>query len=101
MGETYAHDKGLIRRRIEAGRSGLSPSEVARLSAAACDQVLGMPVFARARHVVVYAVMGNELDPSVIATRAVAAGKTVYHPRREGERPGFVMTAEKSGRAHV
>jgi 5-formyltetrahydrofolate cyclo-ligase len=93
MGETYAHEKSLVRHRLEAGRSVLPPAEVARLSAVACARVLGMPTFARARHVVVYAAMGNELDPSLIADRAVAEGKTVYHPRTNGEPPGFVATA--------
>src|ERR1051326_8393722 len=98
MGETYAHEKGLVRRRVEAGRSVLPAAEVARMSAVACARVLGLPVFARARHVVVYTAMGNELDPSVIAERAVADGKTVYHPRTDGERPGFVATAGEGAR---
>jgi len=96
MGETYAHEKSLIRRRLEAGRSVLPPAEVARLSAAACARVLGMPTFACARHVVVYVAMGNELDPSLIADRAVAEGKTVYHPRAADERPEFVAAAGRN-----
>ena len=97
MGETYAHEKALIRRRLEAGRSVLSAADVARLSAAACARVLAMPAFARARHVVVYAAMGNELDPAVIAERAAEQGKTVYHPRPSGERPGFAAASAGAG----
>ena len=91
MGETYAHEKNLVRRRVEAARSILPATEVARMSAAACARLLGMPVFAQARHVVIYAAMGNELDPAVIAARALANRKTVYHPRTNGDRPGFVV----------
>jgi 5-formyltetrahydrofolate cyclo-ligase len=95
MGEAYARDKELIRRPIEAERRALPRSEVARLSAAACERVLRLSAFQHAARVAVYAARDNELDPVVIVQASRAAGKVMYYPdvRRDG--PGFV---ESSGR---
>jgi 5-formyltetrahydrofolate cyclo-ligase len=74
---------------MQERRAALTPVEVARASARACDRVFALAAFAAARHVVVYAAMGNELDPRPIAERALAAGKDVYYPRPPGEPAGF------------
>jgi 5-formyltetrahydrofolate cyclo-ligase len=90
MGEAYADDKRLIRRRMEARRRELTSAEVASLSAAACERVLRLPAFAAALHVVAYAAIENELDPAVITDVSRAGGKAVYYPDVEGTVPGFV-----------
>src|SRR5438552_15196653 len=80
MGDTYDEDKRLIRGRIRARRTALSPGEVARLSAAACAPLLVSPLFARARHVAAYAAPDNELDPALLVEAALAAGRRVSLP---------------------
>ena len=64
---------------------------------AACGRVLALPVFAEARHVVLYAAFENELDPSMIAERARADGKSLYYPSGRNERPGFLGDGPRCG----
>jgi 5-formyltetrahydrofolate cyclo-ligase len=90
MGESYEQEKHRLRRRVEAVRAALSTADVARLSAAVAARVVAMPALATARHVVVYAAMRNELDPSAIAEHARNAGKALYRPTARDEPPGFV-----------
>src|SRR5437867_7453274 len=90
MGDTYDQDKRLIRGRLQASRSQLSPGEVARLSARACARLLGSSTFARAHHVAAYAAADNELDPAPLVGAALAAGKNVYLPVTSRERFDFV-----------
>jgi 5-formyltetrahydrofolate cyclo-ligase len=92
MGDTYEQEKRLIRHRLRASRSQLSPGEVARLSARACSRLLASPVFARAVHVAAYAAADNELDPALLVEAALAAGKKVYLPVTSRERFEFVGT---------
>ena len=89
MGEAYAQEKRLIRRRLAASRRDLSRTDVARLSAAACERVLGLPAFAAALHVVAYSAIDNELDPAAIAEVSRGDGKTVYYPEVDDGTPGF------------
>jgi 5-formyltetrahydrofolate cyclo-ligase len=84
MGEAYAHEKGLVRRRVQTSRAGLSTSEVARLSAAACARIVRLPIFATARHVVLYAPLGNEVDPTGIVDWATRSAKALYYPFSAG-----------------
>jgi len=72
-----------------ADRSRLSAADVVRWSAAGCDRLLSLPAFAAARHVVVYAAIGNEIDPASVAERAAAAGKRVYYPDQDAGEPSF------------
>jgi len=89
MGDVYDDDKRKIRRAMHERRAALGADEVARGSAAACARMLALPVFAAARHVVVYDAMRGELDPAAIGERARALGKSVYCPRPPAEAPGF------------
>ena len=97
MGDTYDQDKRLIRGRLRASRSQLSPGEVARLSARACARLLASPIFARARHVAAYAAADNELDPARLIEAALAAGKNVYLPVTSRERFDFVTVPARPG----
>jgi 5-formyltetrahydrofolate cyclo-ligase len=92
MGETYDDEKRLIRRRMQDARSRLPADEVGRRSAAACRRVLDLPAFQAARRVVVYAAIGNEIDPMLIAETAGATGKSVYVPGPDRTRFEFVST---------
>jgi 5-formyltetrahydrofolate cyclo-ligase len=91
MGESHDHQKRLIRDRIQKARARLEATDVARLSAAACERVLALPAFAAARCVVLYSAIGNELDPSRIEERARAANKMLYYPDPRRDRSGFVV----------
>src|SRR5207244_5087194 len=97
MGDTYDQDKRLIRGRLRASRSQLSPGEVARLSARACARLLASPIFARALHVAAYAAADNELDPARLIEAALAAGKNVYLPVTSRERFDFVAVPALTG----
>ena len=97
MGDTYDQDKRLIRGRLRASRSQLSPAEVARLSARACARLLASPIFARARHVAAYAAADNELDPARLIEAALASGKNVYLPVTSRERFDFVAVPARPG----
>src|SRR5947208_9025136 len=100
MGDTYDQDKRLIRGRLQASRSQLSPGEVARLSARACARLLASPIFARVRHIAAYAAADNELDPALLVEAALAAGKNVYLPVTSRERFDFVgLPVARPGRA--
>ena len=71
----------------------LSASDVVRCSLAVCERVLDLARYRDARDVVVYAAIGNEIDPMLIAERASAAGKAVYLPAGDPERFEFVARA--------
>ena len=90
MGERYAHDKRLVRERVEAERRGLSRADVVRLSAAACERIVTLPAFVRATRVVAYTALGNELDPAAAVAIARDAGKAVYQPDAGNDGPRFV-----------
>jgi 5-formyltetrahydrofolate cyclo-ligase len=92
MGEIYDDEKRLIRRRMQDARRRLSAAEIGLRSTAACRRVLDLPAFDAARHVVVYAAIGNEVDPMLIAETAGAAGKRVYVPVPDRIRFEFVPT---------
>jgi 5-formyltetrahydrofolate cyclo-ligase len=83
MGEEHAHEKRLVRRRIQARRARLSANDVVRLSAAACTRIALLPIFAAARHLVLYAPLGNELDPGGLVDSAIRSAKMLYYPRAE------------------
>ena len=91
MGDTYDHDKRLIRGRLQARRSQLPAGEVARLSARACARLRASAIFARARHLAAYAAADNELDPASLIEAALADGKSVYLPVTSRERFDFVV----------
>jgi 5-formyltetrahydrofolate cyclo-ligase len=94
MGEEYAHEKGLVRRRLQAARGALSASDVARCSAAACTLVVELGSFAESSHVVVYAAIRNEIDPAAIGDRAIRCGKSVYYPSMERGEFAFRRSAD-------
>jgi 5-formyltetrahydrofolate cyclo-ligase len=86
MGENERHAKQQLRRRLRAVCAGLAADIIPALSAAACARAGQVPAFRAARHVVVYAAIGNEVDPAALAAAALAAGRALYYPRlREGD----------------
>ena len=88
MGENHERAKHLLRLELRTARQRLAPGEVLRLSKAACARVVALPVFRAARHVVLYAPIDNEVDPSAIGTAALGSGKAVYYPATTRTGPG-------------
>jgi len=82
MGEDHAEIKQTLRRRLRAARVELPPGMAAELGAAVCARVLGLPAFLAAHALVAYAPVENEVDPGALVAAALAAGKSVYYPRR-------------------
>jgi 5-formyltetrahydrofolate cyclo-ligase len=97
MRDVHDHDRRLMRRRMYADRLRLSAADVARWSAAGCERLVSLHAFAAARHVVVYAAIGNELDPAAVAEHAAAAGKRVYYPDpdQDAHEPSFRHVPER------
>jgi 5-formyltetrahydrofolate cyclo-ligase len=93
MGENDQHAKHRLRRRLQAARARLAAEEVPLLSAAACARALDVPAFRTARHVVVYAPIGNEIDPSSLAAATLATGRALYYPRLRGSDLDFLRSA--------
>jgi 5-formyltetrahydrofolate cyclo-ligase len=84
---------------MQERRAALAPADVARASARACARVLALPVFAAARHIVIFHPVGNELDPGAIGDRAGVHAKPVYYPKPPGTTPGFVCRRPPHGAA--
>lgn len=72
--------KQKLRRQLLLARSRLAAADVARRSAAIAAQVLALPAFQAAVHVVLYAAIATEVDPAGIAAAATGMGKHVYYP---------------------
>ncbi len=82
-----SNGKQELRARAMAARARLSPQERAEASRAAAERMAGLPAFARARTVALYAPLGAEMDTAEIGRCALAAGKAVVFPRAvPGER---------------
>jgi 5-formyltetrahydrofolate cyclo-ligase len=80
MQEERAGEKESLRRRLIAARRQV-PSETRRQwSAAICRGVCASEAFGRATHLVAYAPMGAEVDPSAAAVVALELGRPLYYP---------------------
>jgi 5-formyltetrahydrofolate cyclo-ligase len=74
-------EKRRLRERLLAERARLPAERRAALSAAVADRIEGLPAWAAARTVALYAPMGAEVDTAAIARRAEAVGKRIAWPR--------------------
>jgi 5-formyltetrahydrofolate cyclo-ligase len=99
MEEDHERAKRLLRRELRTARRHLAPGEVLRLSEAACARVLSLRAFRAARHVVLYAPIDNEVDPSAIATAALGSGKAVYYPPAARCGPGEPFVTRPGSRS--
>jgi 5-formyltetrahydrofolate cyclo-ligase len=69
-----------MRRDLLAVRRSVAPEVRRRWSAAICASVCGSPAFDRALHLVAYAPIGAEVDPSDAAVAALQTGRRLYYP---------------------
>jgi 5-formyltetrahydrofolate cyclo-ligase len=89
MGLNQEQAKQQLRRQLLLARSRLAAADVARRSAAIATEVLALPAFRAAAHVVLYAAIATEVDPASIATAATGLGKHVYYPVARRDRFEF------------
>lgn len=97
MGLNQEQAKQELRRQLLFARSRLTAAEVADRSAAIAAQVLALPAFQAALHVVVYTAIATEVDPARIAGAAADLGKHVYYPVSSRDR--FEFASAKNGSA--
>ena len=82
-------DKPIIRRRMSALRSRLSPTQQTDAAAALTQKTQKHPVFLHARHIAGYFAMNGEIDPMPLLRYAAKRGKRVYLPVLDHERMRF------------
>ena len=92
MGNEHVDTKQTLRRRIGAARADLPPRLAAELGAAVCERLLALPSFRVSRAVVAYAPVDNEVDPAAAVQATLAAGKSVYYPRRGADGLEFLAS---------
>jgi 5-formyltetrahydrofolate cyclo-ligase len=73
--------KDLLRERMRAVRSGITPAAREAASRAIVDRVAALPAWAGARTVALYPSTGSEVDTWELARLALATGKRVAWPR--------------------
>jgi 5-formyltetrahydrofolate cyclo-ligase len=79
--EEHVRSKADVRRRILTIRSSLPEETRKEASTAICRRTVGLPEFARAATVMLYASFGSEVQTSDLVEHASRAGKTVCFPR--------------------
>jgi len=96
MAQNQEQAKQQLRRQLLAARSRLAAADVARLSVAICTQVLALPAFRAALHVVLYRAIATEVDPKGVAAAATGLGKHVYYPVPSRDRFEFSPLRDRS-----
>ncbi|MEC9373154.1 MAG: 5-formyltetrahydrofolate cyclo-ligase [Planctomycetota bacterium] len=76
-----ARRKKAMRAAMKSRLAEVSPEELHRLSAQACDRLMKSDFFAGARTVMLYLPIPGELDISPVALRCFQTGRTVCAPR--------------------
>ena len=74
-------DKKQARAEIKRRLQGLFPEQKAQKSMAICERVIRLPEFQRARAVMLFASMPEEVDTGPLFTRSFAEGKRVAAPK--------------------
>ena len=90
MGEHLSLEKRELRRQCLAARRRLPSEQMASNSVAICARVVRLSVFSRAQHVVAYAALADEVDPSAIVDAARRSAKAIYFPRMREQSLEFV-----------
>lgn len=84
MREECPGSKAALRQELLAARRRIPPTVRRQWSAAICAEVCGSSAFERAVHLVTYAPMGAEVDPSEAAVTALRTGRRLYYPATAG-----------------
>lgn len=91
--------KRRMRNNVRTARRMLPAETAARLSQLACTRLIGSPAFREADRVVAYSGLPGEVDPALIVSQAIAAGREVYLPGRGMEEYAFERVGAREGRA--
>lgn len=73
--------KNRLREELLCARLQLGPDERARRSRAACERIVALPAFQKARTIALYAATGAEADPASLAETALSRKKRIAYPR--------------------
>ncbi len=82
-------EKAELRRTARAVRSGMPQKVRDAASAAICERLLALPLFAACRTLLCYAPFAGEVDILPVAEAALGQGKTVGFPICHGETMAF------------
>lgn len=83
-------DKDALRREMRRRRQALPPAFVAAAGAAVARRVEALPEFARAREVLAYLPVRNEVDAAMVAHTVLASGRRLLLPRCRPDAPGLL-----------
>lgn len=75
------HNRTTLRRKIRQQRANLTCTQVAHASLDACDQLIALPGYRRAKRIAGYIANQGELDPLPALLHALQHGKQCYLPR--------------------
>lgn len=93
-------DPGLLKRqtrkRIREVLAQMPPEAAARQSRSACEALMGLPEFGRARVVMLYLPIPGEVDTGRIVARAWQDGKTVLLPKVLSARGDMIAVAYRT-----
>ena len=74
-----------LRRQILAARKALTNEEVSVRSRQICDHIIDSPLYAKATDICIYMPIRNEVDVTLLISRATDDGKGIWIPKVIGE----------------
>jgi 5-formyltetrahydrofolate cyclo-ligase len=90
-------DRQQLRQQLRAGRRALTQAQQLSAARHAADNLCLFHGFRKAKHVALYIANDGELDPHLLAKRAVALGKTCYLPVLDPRRPAMTFARWQPG----
>lgn len=90
-------DKATLRATLLAQRKALPAAEAARLSQLIQEHILASPAWGKARQVMLYSPIRNEVATALLFAQALAAGQQVLLPRCLPHSPGLMEVAACQG----
>ena len=96
-GRNFRMDKSSLRKMLLARRAALPPEEAARLSRLIQEHILASQIWQKARQVVLYSAIRNEVDLGLLFADALAGGKQALFPRCLPGKAGIMELAACPG----
>ena len=96
-GRNFRMDKSSLRKMLLARRAALPPEEAARLSRLIQEHILASQIWQKARQVVLYSAIRNEVDLGLLFADALAGGKQALFPRCLPGKTGIMELAACPG----
>lgn len=92
-------EKRELRRQCLAARRRLPSEQMALKSLAICARVVRLAAFSRAQHIVAYAALADEVDPSAAVAFARRSAKATYFPHMRDQSLEFLEACPDTLRA--